>query len=323
MRSRIVAAVCLALAFLGAAAPCAAAPERPLVGVWITDLYDLDPNGRSFTAKFWLWSVTPPGSKIKPLDTIFVNHARQFTASRPVTIEQAGMIWTQVAVTAVMRHQWEVTHFPFDTHDLEIELEDGVYDDASLQYTVDARQSGIEENCLPRSWNLEGFSLTTRTNSYPTTFGDPALQVPHSRWSQAVARIEVRRDAVGIFVKMLMGAYVAVILALLSFRIKTDQPTLFSARLALLVGSLFATVVNLRSTEAVIGRSDHFTLVDKIHAVIAVYILAAAMAALMSRRDHDREQPERAIRRDRVAMVVFAVSFVAINAVLIGRAAMS
>lgn len=313
----------LALALLAAAAPAGAVPERPLVGVWITDLYDLDPNNRSFTAKFWLWSVVPAGSKIKPLDTISVNHARQFTASRPVTIETPGLIWTQVDVTAVIRHQWDVTHFPFDSHDLEIALEDAEYDDASLQYTAHVRQSGIEEDGLPRSWNLQGFSLTTRTHTYRTTFGDPALQAPRSRWSQAVARIEVRRDAVGIFVKMLMGAYVAVFLALLSFRIKTDQPTLFSARLALLVGSLFATVVNLRSTEAVIGRSDHFTLIDKIHVVIAVYILAAALAALMSRRNHDREQSERAIRRDRVAMVVFAVSFVAINAALIGRAAMS
>jgi len=323
MQSRIGAALWLALFLLGAAVPAGAVPERSLVGVWITDLYDLDPNSRTFTAKFWLWSVVPAGSKIKPLDTIFVNHARQFTASRPITIEQSGLIWTQVDVTAVIRHQWNVTHFPFDAHDLEIALEDAEYDDASLQYTADVRQSGIEEDGLPHSWNLRGFSLTTRTHTYRTTFGDPALQAPRSRWSQTVARIEVRRDAVGIFIKMLMGAYVAVFLALLSFRIKTDQPTLFSARLALLVGSLFATVVNLRSTEAVIGRSDHFTLVDKIHTVIAVYILAAALAAFVSRRDHDRERPEKAIRRDRLAMIAFAVSFVAVNAVLIGRAAMS
>jgi hypothetical protein len=323
MQSRIGAAVCLALAFLGVAASARAAPERPLVGVWITDLYDLDANNRSFTAKFWLWSVVPAGSKIKPLDTIIVTHARQFTASPPITIERSGMIWTQVAVTAVVRHHWDVAHFPFDGHELEIVLEDAEYDDASLQYTADVRQSGIDEHGLPRSWNLEGFSLSTRTTTYRTTFGDPALQAPRSRWSQAVARIEVKRDAVGMFVKLLIGAYVAVILALLSFRIKTDQPTLFSARLALLVGSLFATVVNLRSTEAVIGRSDHFTLVDKIHAVIAVYILGAALAAMMSRRDHDRERPEKAVRRDRLAMIVFAVSFVAVNAVLIGRAAMS
>lgn len=313
----------MALSLLAVPAPSAAAPERPLIGVWITDLYDLDPNNRSFTAKFWLWSVVPKESKLKPLDTILVTHARQFTASRPVSIEQSGMIWTQVAVTAVIRHQWNVTHFPFDAHNLEIVFEDDEFDDTGLQYTADVRQSGIEDDGLTGSWKLKGFSLATRTNTYRTTFGDPALQAPRSRWSQVVARIEVKRDAIGIFVKMLMGAYVAVVLALLSFRIKTDQPTLFSARLALLVGSLFATVVNLRSTESVIGRSDHFTLVDKIHTVIAVYILAAALAALVSRRDQDREQPEKAIRRDRLAMIVFAVSFVAVNAVLIGRAAMS
>ena len=319
MRARV--GLLLALSLL--ALPCAAAPERPRVGIWITDIYDLDANNRTFSVKFWIWSVVPSGSKLKPLDTFTILHARQFTKSRSSSTETAGQIWSAADVTAVIRHDWDVREFPFDAHKLEIVIEDSEDEDSALQYAVDARQSGVQGDSLPRSWHLEGFTLLTRGHAYGTTFGDPALQVPHSRWSQLVARIHIERDAVGVFTKMLLGAYVAALLALLSFRIKTDQPTLFSARLALLVGSLFATVVNLRSTEAVIGRSDHFTLVDKIHVLIAVYILLGAIAALTSRRDFDREQLQRAIRRDRILIVAFAVSFVIINVALIWHAAIS
>ena len=310
----------LAPLLLVIALPCAAAPERPLTGVWVTDLYDLDPTNRSFTVKFWFWSVTPAGSAIKPVDNLFIHHARQVTVSDAATLQKPGKEWAQGLVTAVVQHHWDTSSFPFDRHTLEIVIEDGTYDDSILEYVVDHRQSGINADCLPRSWQLTAFRVMTRAHTYPTTFGDPTQTAARSRWSQLVIQIDVQREAVEIFIKLLLGAYVSFLLAMLSFRIKTDQPTLFSARLALLVGSLFATIVNLRSTESVIGRSDHFTLVDKIHLIIALYIFLAAVAALASRREHDRERPERAAARDRLLMILFGASFVVVNAALIGRA---
>jgi nitrate reductase gamma subunit len=110
---------------------------------------------------------------------------------------------------------------------------------------------------------------------------------------------------------------------MLSYRIKTDQPTLFSARLGLLVGSLFATVVNLRSTEAVLGRTDDFTLVDKIHITISLYIFVAAVSALISRRlcDHDRVALSR--RVDNISLLVTAAILIALNVVMISNAVIS
>jgi hypothetical protein len=306
-----------ALLLLAVALPCRAAPERALVGLWVTDLYDLDATNRSFTARFWIWSVTPVGSKIKPIESLSLLHSRQVAISDVDTVQVAGKEWAEELIVTVVRHQWDTRSFPFDRHTLEIVIEDSDYDDSTLQYVADQQQSGVASDSLPPSWRVTGFRLMTRNNTYPTTFGDPLLTTPRSQWSRVVVQIDVQRDAVGIFVKLLLGAYVAFLLSMLSFRIKTDQPTLFSARLALLVGSLFATVVNLRSAESVIGRSDHFTLVDKIHLAIALYILAAAVAALASRREHDRERPERAIARDRLLIVAFGASFVVVNAALI------
>jgi len=306
-----------AMLLLAVALPCAAAPERPLIGVWVTDVYDLDATNRSFSAKFWVWSVAPAGSKIKPLNTLSVIHARQLTVSPPVTQALSGQEWAQSQVTAVVRHHWNTRAFPFDRHTLQIVVEDSAYDDTALEYVVDHKQSGIEPDALGANWQLTGFRVLLEKHTYPSTFGDPSLTEPRSRWHRMVVEMDLQRHAVEIFIKLLIGAYAAFLLALLSFRIHTDQPTLFSARLALLVGSLFATVVNLRSTESVIGRSEVFTLVDKIHFAIALYIIIAALAALASRREHDRERPERALARDRVLMVAFGVSFVAINVGLI------
>jgi nitrate reductase gamma subunit len=104
---------------------------------------------------------------------------------------------------------------------------------------------------------------------------------------------------------------------------KTEQPTLFSARLGLLVGSLFATVVNLRSTEAVLGRTDDFTLVDKIHITIAVYVFVAAVSALLSRRLCERDRAAFSRRVDNVSLIVTAAILLALNVVMISNAVIS
>lgn len=303
-----------------ASARAVAAPERAVIGVWITDLYDLEPNSKSYGVRFWVWSVVRKDATIDPLGTMEFRHARSVTVGPPQVITVGDVTWKQREVRATFFTPWDVRSFPFDRHDLNFEMQDGLYDTTQLVYAVDTAQSGVDKEALPKTWHLTGFRAIETRYTFDTTFGDPSLTQQVSQYSQFEAHMLVRRNAVGIFFKLLLGAYVAFMMALLSFRIKTDQPTLFSARLGLLVGSLFATVVNLRSTEAVIGRSEHMTLVDEIHLTITIYVLLAAVAALVSRRHHDREKAQRALVVDRIAMVVFAVSFVAINVALILRA---
>jgi len=38
-------------------APSPAGPEHVVIGVYVTQIYDLDPTGGSFTASFWLSSA--------------------------------------------------------------------------------------------------------------------------------------------------------------------------------------------------------------------------------------------------------------------------
>src|SRR4051794_21528508 len=53
--------------------PPTATPLRCRVGVYLIDLYDLDPTAKTFTADFWLWSICPTAT-YRPLDALeFVN----------------------------------------------------------------------------------------------------------------------------------------------------------------------------------------------------------------------------------------------------------
>jgi hypothetical protein len=305
-----------------APAPAPSGPERVVVGIYVTQIYDLDPAANSFSVSFWLWTRHRDAT-IRPLDTIHIMGAKKVESEPTLTLVKAGQVWDQKFFRAVIRYAWELREYPFDKHDFVVRFEEGLYDGGRLIYVADRVQSGIDPATLGSRWSVASFRFDTELRKSLTTYGDPTLTMPKSFSAQGVATIHAERRQRIIFVKLLIGAYVALLLALLSYRIKTDQPTLFSARLGLLVGSLFATVVNLRSTEAVLGRTDDFTLVDKIHITISLYILVAAVSALISRRLCERDRIALSRRVDRISLVVTAAIFLAINVIMISNAMLS
>jgi hypothetical protein len=305
-----------------APAPAPAGPERVVIGVYVTQIYDLDPTGSSFTASFWLWT-RHRGGNIRPLDTIHILSAKKVESEPTLTMVKAGQVWDQKFFRAVIRYAWELREYPFDEHNFVIHFEEGLYDSDSVVYVPDRMQSGIDPAAMGSRWNIGPFDFQTELRRSPTTYGDPTLTKAKSYSAQGVVTVYAERRQTIIFVKLLIGAYVALLLAMLSYRIKTDQPTLFSARLGLLVGSLFATVVNLRSTESVLGRTDDFTLVDKIHITISLYIFVAAVSALISRWLCDRDRTALSRRVDNISLIVTAAILIAINVVMISNAMIS
>jgi hypothetical protein len=302
--------------------PVPAGPERVVIGVYVTQIYDLDPAGSSFSASFWLWT-RHRGGNIRPLDTIHILGAKKVESEPTLTLVKAGQVWDQKFFRAVIRYAWELREYPFDEHNFVIRFEEGLYNGEALVYVPDRVQSGIDPEAMGSHWNVGSFRFDTELRRSPTTYGDPTLDKPKSFSAHGVVTIYAERRQTIIFVKLLIGAYVALLLALLSYRIKTDQPTLFSARLGLLVGSLFATVVNLRSTEAVLGRTDDFTLVDKIHITISLYILVAAVSALISRHLCERDRVALSRTVDRISLVITAAIFLATNILMISNAVIS
>lgn len=88
-----------------------------------------------------------------------------------------------------------------------------------------------------------------------------------------------------------------------------------------LVGALFAIVVNMQVGNSVLGSPEAVSLVDEIHIVALAYVFAAAVIAVASWRDYDSGRGSRARRRDLVSLCAFGASFLLINAVVIVQAA--
>lgn len=325
---RVLAALFLALAVvgLGPSAPvfagqddeaAGAEPVTP-VGVYITALHDFDTAGDSFGVDYWIWSVHPP--ELDPLNSVEFVNAEQIESRLDQTSERGDMVWSRSKVRATVLHNWDVRNFPFDRQELRIDLRNA--DGDSLAYSADTARSGYNENIKPEGWRITRFKIEQETVNHATTLGDPRKNLGSgSDQDHVFVTVELQRDNVTSFFKLVAAVYAAIAIACLSFLMNPEAPPVFSGRMAVLVGALFATVVSLQVSNSTLGSSESVSLVDKIHILALFYVFAAGVLAVISRKTYDSGRKDLARRLDWIYLCVFGVSFALINVVLISLAA--
>jgi hypothetical protein len=307
------------LAILACGGSAVAAPRSCNVGAYVISLYDFDFARGTFGADLWLWS-TCPSADLKPLEVMDFVNATQVTRSLAATSEIDGLHWSYVKVSGVFRHTWDVRSYPFDRHDLEILVENTNAPASAFSFAADREGSKPSRDIHIDGWRVTGFAIDEKTYVYDTIFGDPRFNgEAESDYARLSVSISVARAKFFSFVKLVAGVYVAVALSLLAFLL---GPYNGRRRTNILVGTLFAVLVNMRVSESVIGRTESVTLVDQIHMVAMVYIFGIALAGIYAQWLHDSERVEDAARADATGLWVAALSYVIVNAALIASAAL-
>ena len=313
----------VALASIGGApAQAAPTPVRCRVGAYVIALYDFDYAANTFRADFWLWSVCPTAD-LKPLDTLEFINASSVTTRLQTFEPSAGAYWATRKITGTFREDWDLRHFPFDRHTLTIALEAGDHNASQLRFAPDVAEANYDRGMTLPGWRIVDFRLDERLTDYQTTFGDPALPEGRgSQYSRLDLAIEIVRTQLSTFFQLTAVVYAAFVLTLIAYFFHLEGTAALGIQIGLLAGTLFATAINLASASAALGRQNGLTLIDEIHLAVVLYILIAAVIAVGSRFLLDRGWTQRGVARlNHWAFVVAALSFLALNAALILRAA--
>lgn len=170
-------------------------------------------------------------------------------------------------------------------------------------------------------WRITDFQIVPKTAVYESTVGDPELTTGKSEYSGMDIEIKVQRYKVITFLKVTAGVYAAMLITLLSFYFNTAESGFTTSRISLLSTALFATLVNMRGMESILGRTEQLTLVDKIHITALAYIFCAVAIAVYSRWLVEHKCINQAINFDRrICLPLFSISFAIANALLIIQA---
>lgn len=245
-------------------------PDTVKVGMYITSIHDIDFIQKEYSINFWLWF------KYKNKDFDFEHNlempnAKSVTQSYITTDTTGGKVYMQMKIQCVMKDSWKINNFPFDQQRLRLFIENSQYDTRSLVFVADTVGKNFDPRFTLSGWTIDSCVISTGIKKYETAFGDESFKVPHTEYSNFKVRIVINRSASGLFWKMFLGMYIAFLIAYVCFFIHAD---ILDARFGLSVGALFAVVGNKYIIDSSLPETTSFTLVDTLHGLTLVSILA-------------------------------------------------
>ena len=227
---------------------------------------------------------------------------------------QDGTRYELYKVVARVNKFFNTTRVPLDDHLLNIYIEDASNDARTLRYVADP-QSDISSRVKVSGYNITGHSDVVKAHTYKTAYGDPRMKEgQHTTFSEYNYGVTLKRNGLGVYLKLFIGLYAGVLLTFCSFYIRPSET---APRYAFPSASYFGVVGNAYMAHSLLPSSGHFGLADLVTAIGLFTITLCVIASLISVYYYLRKKEEDFSRElDKVSLRYIGIGFVAINILL-------
>lgn len=292
------------------------APDTVKVGMYITSIHNIDFKAKEYTIDLWLW-LKYRNRKFDFLQNLEVPQAKTVNKSFS-TIDTSGeKVYLLMKLQCVMKDEWAIENFPFDKQKLRFSIENSQFDSRALVFVIDSFGKHFDPRFTLRKWSIDSININTGVKVYETGFGDTAIKIPHTEYSNYKVKLVITRNAMGLFWKMFLGMYVAFLIAYMCFYIHVES---VDSRFSLSVGALFAVVGNKYIVDSSLPESTTFTLVDTLHGVTLLFILMVMIANSYTLKLLKQDRNEKAKSFNLIAAPILMVVYVLLNAWFIYKA---
>jgi len=294
-----------------------------IAGVYLLNLYDVNTTEGSFGADFWLWFNHKPDENIKMLKTREFLNGKDIQSLNSDSEVKSEVNWAIEKIKGKFIQDFDISKFPYDRHELHLIIEESLKESSDLVYVADTLNSKIDDQTrVVDGWRVESMKLEVKEHKYSSNFGDPSKKNGAS-YNQLIVTIIIERVAEGLLMKVLFGLYIAIAIGLISFFMKTDSEDIFSSRISLLVGMIFAILLNRQAAEAIVGEGSGVSIIGRIHNIGFIYIFIMIFITLYSRHvsevSSSGNSAQKAIVIDRIAMLLLFLSFIGVNYFLLQK----
>ncbi len=273
--------------FFGFVAAAKAQPDSVKVGAYVISVHDINFHDKEYTSRFWLWFLydNPNFDFSKQLD---IPNAKSIEDPQVINDSLGGKTWVLMKMKAVMKENWNVQDFPFDRQHLRIQVENTMFDNSSMVFVPDIPGSHFDKDEAIDGWTIRNFKVTVGTNDYETGFGDSRPGKDLQYFSAFLVQMDIERNALGLFMKIFIGMYIAFLIALISL---APHPTELEPRFGLPVGGLFAAVGNKYIIDSLLPESSTFSLVDTLHTMtfFGIFAILVVSAVCLKLLDNDKK----------------------------------
>lgn len=270
MRFIWLMATVLTLALMAAAPRPALAATEPAVikvGMFITNLFDVDFAHQDVEAQFWVW-FNHKDPSFDPKKDVEIVNGRQVEATSESRVDAGAKgIWDQIKYSATLSEAWNVANYPFDRQKIRIILESTQQDARALKFEADVDGTKLRRDLTLAGWKIEGMKVFAANEFYETAYGDPTMtSVGPSIYPRVTVEINVKRNGWRLLLSTFIGfglaiALAGIVLTASAFRHSSEVIDI-GAQLAVATGALFSTVGSGYILQSGLPPTTDFSLAD-------------------------------------------------------------
>jgi hypothetical protein len=290
-----------------------AQPDTVKVGAYVISLHDINFRDKEYTMRFWLWFVydNPDFDFSTQLD---IPNAKTIEPPEIIMDSLDGKAWVIMKMKCTMKEKWRVNDFPFDKQHLRVQVENTLFDNRSLVFVPDVLGSKFDKEDVLDGWTISDFNVADGTHRYETGFGGETPDTNSQNFSTFVLEMDIDREALGLFMKIFLGMYIAFLIAAISF---IPKPWELDPRFGLPVGGLFAAVGNKYIIDTVLPETSTFTLVDTLHTITFLGIFAILVVSAICLKLYDTGRQEACVKVNKIGSRLVITSYILANILFI------
>jgi hypothetical protein len=285
------------------------------VGIYLDGIESFSIKDSYWTPTFYIWfrwkgdQSLNPGKNFRLVDGKIELKDLQDSYTAP-----DGTNYEVYKVVARVTKFFNTTRAPLDDHMLNIYIEDSANDVRRMRYVPDPT-SGISSRVKISGYDITGMSAVVKPHTYKTSYGDPrAEEGKRTTFSEYNYGVTVKRNGVGVFLKLFIGLYAGVLLTFCSFYI---HPSETGSRYAFPSASYFGVIANAYMTHSLLPSSGYFGLADLVTAIGLFTITLCVIASLISVYCYQQKKdPDFSLRLDKVSLRYIGAGFIAVNILL-------
>jgi len=271
-------------------------PTVVKVGIYVLNIGKLDTSSGAYTVDFYLsfTSDTPsdPGKF-------------EFSNGRATSTDQSENEPTSkfYRIQAALVSNLDMSKYPFDKHNLTIEIEDKEQTINSQIYQVYLPDSGLDPAVSLPGWDITGWNAQVTQHNYAlwdTTF------------SKYVFNIQIQRAGIAAILKTILPAFIIVLVGLLSLLLAPDK---IIPRLTLNTGAFTGAVLFHLNMTSSLPPLGYLTLGDRFMLINYVALTLTLVSTLWALYYLDKKQQPKADRVHKTALYIVPILWIGLQVI--------
>ena len=321
MPDRLLRAALAALVLLCATLGAHAQPAQVVVGSYVTKVQDVSFKDNKYALDFYLWfrwKAEGALADYKPIESFELINGKIENKSSVVEKKIGDLNYASVRVSATISETWDLKQFPFDSHRLQVHLEDSAHGTDDLVFVPDTKNSRLGDELNLAGWVLADYKGTVTNKVYQSNYGDTSLPSDaRSEYSRYSLSMDMDRTTFGTAWKLLSTVLAATAVAFVAFMVK---PSDLDPRFGLGVGALFAVAASAFVVSSSVPDSGVMTIADEVHMVAIGFIFLSLLQSAFALKWEVSGREADAVKLDHWSLIVFPTLYFGWAAWIIGRA---